>query len=235
MLIGNGLIAKAFSRYKDNDEVVVFASGVSNSKEVDEKRYKREELLLKDTLSKCNEKVFVYFSTTSIYDDELKNSQYCLHKLYMEEIIKSSATNYYIFRLSEVVGKSKNKYQIVNYFYNTIKNQESFTLWQNACRRLIDIEDVYLLCDILITNKIYINNTYNITTPQKINVVEIVTILEKILNMKSKTKLEDKGSCYEIQGKCIYDILKNKTEFEYIWKRDYVNNLLTKYFVKKDA
>lgn len=234
MVIGNGLIAKAFSGYEDSDEVVVFASGVSNSKEVDRKKYKREELLLKDTLSKYNEKVFVYFSTTSIYDEELKNSQYCLHKLYMEEIIKSLATNYYIFRLSEVVGVSKNKYQIVNYFYNAIKNQESFTIWQNACRRLIDIEDVYLLCNILISNKEYINNTYNITTSQKTNVIEIMTILEKILNMKSKAGLENKGNCYNIQGNCIYDILKEKSELEYIWREDYVKNLLTKYFERRN-
>jgi UDP-2-acetamido-2,6-beta-L-arabino-hexul-4-ose reductase len=233
MVIGNGLIAKAFSKYESNDKVVIFASGVSNSKETDESQYKREEILLKDTLLKFNNQIFVYFSTTSIYDNELKNSRYCSHKLLMENIVKNLSTKYYIFRLSEVVGKSKNKYQIVNYFYNVIKNQETFTLWQNACRRLIDVEDVYLLCNTLLTNKKYINNIYNITTPYKIKVTDIVTILEKILNIKSKAIIENKGNCYDIKGNCIYNILKDNLEFKYIWEKEYAEQILVKYFVKK--
>ena len=33
MVIGNGMIANAFKQYENDDEVIIFASGVSNSKE----------------------------------------------------------------------------------------------------------------------------------------------------------------------------------------------------------
>ena len=42
MLVGSGLIASAFLDYKDNDDVIVIASGISNSKETDYKKYQRE-------------------------------------------------------------------------------------------------------------------------------------------------------------------------------------------------
>ena len=47
MIIGNGLLAKAFIEYKNNDEIVIFASGVSNSLEEKQSEFKRETDLLK--------------------------------------------------------------------------------------------------------------------------------------------------------------------------------------------
>ena len=39
MVIGNGLIAGQFNKYRDNDNVIIFASGVSNSKETNSKLF----------------------------------------------------------------------------------------------------------------------------------------------------------------------------------------------------
>ena len=36
MVVGNGMLAQYFDSYKDNDEVVIFCSGVSNSNEVND-------------------------------------------------------------------------------------------------------------------------------------------------------------------------------------------------------
>ena len=70
MVIGNGMIAKRFESYKDDDRFVIFASGVSNSRNKDESAYSRETGLLKDTAAAHPDKIMVYLSTCSIYDPE---------------------------------------------------------------------------------------------------------------------------------------------------------------------
>ncbi|MEO7119531.1 MAG: hypothetical protein ABIY62_00460 [Ginsengibacter sp.] len=42
MVIGNGMIANRFISYKNNDDVIIFASGVSNSKDTIEENFLRE-------------------------------------------------------------------------------------------------------------------------------------------------------------------------------------------------
>ena len=64
MIVGNGLIANLF-RENDSENVVFFASGVSNSLETDKSAFLREENLLRKTLEENPEKIFIYFSTVS--------------------------------------------------------------------------------------------------------------------------------------------------------------------------
>ena len=46
MVIGHGMIAKHFSKYIDDENLLVFASGVSNSSTTKEADYTREQDLL---------------------------------------------------------------------------------------------------------------------------------------------------------------------------------------------
>ena len=48
MVVGTGLLAKAFLEYENDDNIIVFASGVSNSKEISREEFDREKLLLND-------------------------------------------------------------------------------------------------------------------------------------------------------------------------------------------
>ena len=50
MVIGNGMIANRFASYKDDDNIFIFASGVSNSKETNEEHFLREVQLLNQTI-----------------------------------------------------------------------------------------------------------------------------------------------------------------------------------------
>ena len=72
MIIGNGLIANVFGDYKENDNYVIFASGVSDSTNMDESAFKREEQLLNEITTLYKEKIIIYFSTCSIYDTQKK-------------------------------------------------------------------------------------------------------------------------------------------------------------------
>ena len=77
----------------DLPEVIFFASGVSNSSEISEKEFNREENLIHKILGDNPQKQFVYFSTCSIYDSSKNGSPYVLHKLKMEQIIINKASN----------------------------------------------------------------------------------------------------------------------------------------------
>ena len=85
MVIGSGMMATSFADYVD-DNIVIFASGVSNSKEKNLEAYKREEKLLYSVIQKNLDKTIVYFSTCSIYDDSVNSSEYVKHKILMEKM-----------------------------------------------------------------------------------------------------------------------------------------------------
>ena len=87
MVIGSGMMAKVFELYQSSNEVLIFASGVSNSKAVGGDVFLREELLLKDTILKNPGKLLIYFSTCSVYDDSVNKTPYVIHKVKMENLI----------------------------------------------------------------------------------------------------------------------------------------------------
>ena len=62
MIIGNGLRAKAFNSYGNDNKLLIFASGVSNSNETSSKAFDREKKLLLDALNNQSGKKFIYFS-----------------------------------------------------------------------------------------------------------------------------------------------------------------------------
>ena len=102
MIIGNGLIASAFNPYFSNDErVVVFASGVSNSRETRAEAFLRERQMLLDAMR--HERFLLYFSTCSVNDPELADAPYVVHKKEMEKLVQSTK-DYAIFRVPIIVG-----------------------------------------------------------------------------------------------------------------------------------
>ena len=98
MIIGSGLIAKSFSKNKLFDDYLIFASGVSNSNTTDENEFKREENLLIKNLS--TDKPLIYFS--SIFSSSIDNP-YFNHKRDMENLVKNSHSNFFIFRIDGAV------------------------------------------------------------------------------------------------------------------------------------
>ena len=95
MIIGDGLVATAMKRI-DSDDVIIFASGVSNSREKKIGEFLREEKLLMNVL--CD-KLIIY-----LYSVHQENSPYGIHKRRMEEIIRTTK-NYLILRVSQLTIK----------------------------------------------------------------------------------------------------------------------------------
>ncbi|MFV0226154.1 NAD-dependent epimerase [Empedobacter falsenii] len=222
MIIGKGLIASQFYDY-DTDEVVFFASGVSNSSETKKEEFLREQNLIEDTLKKYPNQLFVYFSTCSIYDSSKYNSFYVLHKLHMEEIIKDKTQNYLILRISNAVGKGGNPNLLMNYLYRQITNDEVLNIHQNATRNLIDVEDVKnITLQYIHQNKI--NRIVNVAYLENFYIPEIITAFENHLNLKANKNIELKGEHYSI------DVHELQYQFSIQDKEAYLNNLIRKYY-----
>lgn len=225
MIIGNGMVAKGFSSYRDVENVVIFAKGVSNSKETKLESFNRERDELKLALEQNKNSHFVYFSTCSIYDEDLNDSQYTVHKLKMEQLIENSGNNFNIFRLPQVVGHTNNE-TLVNFFKASILKREKFTVLKYAKRNLIDIEDVFKICSFIINNKIFLNSITNIATKEKTSVIQIVKSIEEVLGEEAIYNIVNSGSEYDIDVTRIEPVLKSIS-----LKTTPVLQLLQKYLV----
>lgn len=226
MIVGNGLIANSFSGFKEEQKILIFASGVSNSKETDISQYNRETNLLKNTILNNQDKKIIYFSTTSIYDKELSNQPYCIHKLKMENLIKELSNNFNIFRLPEVVGNN-NKYQIIGFLINKIKNEEPFEIWKNATRHLIGISDVVKISTYIIHKEEFHNKIINISSPIKTPILDLVLYIEHVLNKKAIYSFINKGDSYDIQTPEMNTLIK---ELDLNFDEQYVNSLISTYY-----
>ena len=94
-------------KYKTFDDIVIFASGVLNSKTPSKSDFQTEESLLKEIISYNKNKLLVYFSTCGIEDVSINFYPYYSHKLDMESIIQKCCNNFHIFRLPQVAGTTK--------------------------------------------------------------------------------------------------------------------------------
>jgi len=227
LVIGNGLLAHSFESYNKDDKFLIFASGVSNSKTKNPEAYSREITLLKKSIEQHRDKTIVYFSTCSIYDPDEMKSAYVQHKLKIENIIQTTVPQYYIFRVSNVAGKSPNPNTVLNYFYYHINNGINFDLWTNACRNIIDIDDVFFIADQLMKNKLVRDRVINIASPVNYPVKEIVTAIELFLNTKSNYVEVNKGTCFEIDLSAIQHIIEQPNLH---FDNRYLPRLLAKYY-----
>lgn len=228
MIIGNGLLANAFrERFLNNCEVFIFASGVSNSGENSGAAFEREKILLSQALKDSRGATLVYFSTCSIEDPDMQSTPYVRHKIAMEKLIED-ADSYFIFRLPQVVGVTKNPYTLTNFLYKRISENESFKVWKQAKRNLIDVEDIVKIAVYFIEHYTS-RKTINIANLYPVTILEIVRIFEAVLDKFAKYELIDAGSSYGIDIILDSDLLNqlNINFGEYYYER-----LIKKYYGK---
>lgn len=225
MVVGNGLIASAFKQYEDDNSVIVFASGVSNSKTQDNKEYDREISLI-NTFLHTKEK-FVYFSTCSIFDESLKDSRYISHKIKTEQYIKENFENYLIFRLPNVVGNTGNLHTSFNFFKNKITNSEPIDIQSDAVRYFIDIDDLQKTLPPIISNNIESNKVINVSFDNKIKIAHLILLFEFVLKKLATKKIVAGGNNYSIDNSYFMDIIKkNNFKISNMYNIDLVKKYL---------
>ena len=223
MIIGKGLIANLFTEV-DSDEVVFFASGVSNSSEIRKEEFLREQILVEETINNHSKKIFIYFSTCSIYDSSKYNSPYVLHKLHIEEVIKQNTSSYLILRVSNAVGVGGNPNLLMNYLSRQIMSNQELTVHQHATRNLIDVEDVKNITLRYIASKDW-NKIINVAYTDNFTIPEIINAFEVNYNKIAQKNIQNKGEHYSI------DIHELDYEFSLKSKKEYLTQLIENYYL----
>jgi len=225
MIIGRGLIGSLFIEY-EREDTVFFASGVSNSLEIRTEEFLREETLIRKTIEDNPDKIFVYFSTCSIYDSSKTGSDYVLHKLKMEQIIKNTSRKYLILRVSNAVGKGGNPNLLMNYLVRSIKNNETINVHTKATRNLIDADDIRTITLDLLNNQ-QLNRIVNVAYIQNYAIIEILEIIERFYHTKLDLNLIKNGSGYDINVPDVEDYFRINSLTN---KESYLHKILEKYY-----
>ena len=225
MIVGNGLIANLFKN-EDRENVVFFASGVSNSLETDKSAFLREENLIRKTIKENPNKIFIYFSTCSIYDSSKNGSSYVNHKLKMEQIVEELANQFLILRVSNAVGKGGNPNLLMNYLVNAFHQEKEITVHTLATRNLIDADDIKNITLELIDQG-RLNQIINVAYLENFSTSEILEILEKFFSKNAKTELHKSGQTYKIS---IPEVEQYFIKHQLTNKENYLLRILERYY-----
>lgn len=221
-------MARAFMRIYDNSaSVVIFASGVSHSKEINQNAFRREEDLLRSHLARCKGSLFVYFSTCSMYDPQQSETPYVVHKLRMEKIIEECGSDYLICRVSNVVGRTENRLTVFNFLVDSISRGKNFTLWRNAIRNIIDVDDVVVLVDHIIAHRESFPKIVNIANPYSYAVSDVVDKMEAYFGRRGNYSTIEAGLKFEIDVSAV-SLICEKLALDF--HGSYIQRLLRKYY-----
>lgn len=230
-IIGSGLIGTSFKENSILDSrysVIIFASGVSNSLEIDPKPFLREKELLESVLNnKKSTERFVYFSTLSVYDTTKQDASYVKHKLQLERIIKQECQNYLIIRVPNIIGKGGNPATLINYLITSILNKTEIKVFKNAYRNFIDVEDLVKLVEHFVVSNT-LNTTIDLLHPISYSMPEVMNCIEKHVNATSNLVYLHEG----------YDYFPKYTSLVYSAfeisqiniRKDYLRQILEKYY-----
>lgn len=228
IVIGDGLMAKAFLWMNLDKKVIVFASGVSNSNEHDFSAFDQEKKLLLRIQNEFPDYTLVYFSSCSVFDSWLQNAPYVHHKKTMEDLIKNTSSSYCVLRLPIVVWKSTNPNTLVNNLYNNIISEKPFEVRKDAKRYLIDVDDVRVVVSNILADEWYTNKIVDVALFQY-SILDIVHVLEKITWKKPIYSLVDKWWSYNIDTSVMQYVSDDVQSNSSI---DYLESILRKYYDK---
>lgn len=227
MVIGNGMIATRFMNYQNDEEKIIFASGVSNSKDTLEQNYQREFDLLEKTIREFPDKTLVYFSTCSIEDKDSQNATYIIHKKAIELFIRENVQAYYLFRVSNLAGTSNNPYTLLNYFIFNILQNNPLIVWKNAYRNIIGIDDMYAIAQIILEEEMFKNRVINIANPVNYSVPYLIRTIETFLGREAFSTEIERGENYQIDITSIEPIIQR---LQIAFDNNYLTSLLKKYY-----
>ena len=192
-IIGSGFIAARFKKYHKflkKKKIIIYAAGISNSLEVNKKNLEREVLKIKNFIHN-NKKKLIYISTYSVNDESRQRKLYVKNKIKIEKIIKQESKEYMIIRLPEIIGKNKNPNTLTNFFYNKIVKDESFNVFKNSRRNLLDVDDAIKNCIKIIRSYRKNKKVVNLLNKKFNTPLQIVNNFEKILKKKGIYKLQN--------------------------------------------
>ncbi len=209
-VVGSGQIAKEFNSRGTLESAIIFASGVADSKCIDEQSYDRERKLLKENLelAKKSSQVFVYFSSCALSAKNYDLNRYYKHKQEMEEIIKNTINHYLILRVPQLFGEIKKHPTLINFLYYSIIEHKEFTVYSDAYRYVISINDLYIIVKELLKQGIK-GKTFDVANPYRYKVLDIVNILEELTKIQANYNVVEKKDGYILDLTDIEKVVKS--------------------------
>jgi UDP-2-acetamido-2,6-beta-L-arabino-hexul-4-ose reductase len=225
-VVGNGMLAQNIksSLPPSLQDMVFFASGVSDSTSTNPAEFDREILLLSSFLQ--SDMHIVYFSTCSIYDPDLVNSPYVRHKLHIENLLTRRGSSS-IFRLPQVIGRPFNPATLCNHLARCIREGTHFVVWKHARRYLVDIDDILPIVYAILPSHVGKSVCLNIAPPRNISVSSIVRYLEDSLHTRAIYSLLDNGSSYVVD---LPGLPMASGEYSRLCSPFYYRSLIHKYY-----
>jgi nucleoside-diphosphate-sugar epimerase len=223
MVIGGGLLASAFAdAFRDDEDTIIFASGVSNSSERDPACFAREESLLSNALGRGVRRL-VYFSSCGVSSAE--STPYMRHKLRMENLVRERPGGV-VFRLPQVVGRTRNANTLTNYLYSCITQERHFQVWAHATRNVIDVEDVGRLATHILGRSTP-NGPVDLVSGRPVTMLEIVRTFEAVLRRHASYEVVESGSALKVDETASRQAaLEAGLGFD----ETYLHRVLTKYY-----
>ncbi|MEZ0470921.1 NAD-dependent epimerase/dehydratase family protein [Luteimonas salinilitoris] len=227
MIVGTGLLARSFmSRFATRSDTLIFASGVSNSHETSRLQFDREFEMLA-AMRRDHTGRLVYFGSCSVTDDDRRHTPYARHKLAMEEFVVSDEGGL-VVRLPQVVGRTENPHTLTNFLHDRIESGESFSIWANAERNLIDVDDVAAITEVIIAGmEPSESRVVTIASERSISMPALMTTFERVLGKKANYSLEEKGGRLHIDARFAQQIAR---QLGIDLGEGYVERLLRKYY-----
>jgi uncharacterized protein YbjT (DUF2867 family) len=226
VVVGDGMMAQAFSAFAADPGVVIFASGVSDSTETRTSAFARERGLLQRTRAQNPGALLVYFGTCSVNDADRRDTPYVRHKLEMEALLKASPGPWMVLRLPLAIGPGHRGNTLANYLHTRIVRGDPFEVWAGSTRYPVDVEDAFRIAARLIADRSMWRKTINIAL-RAFPVLEFVRVLEEAAGRRAAYTLVQRGRHYELP--CL-EVARLAGELHLDLGEHYLENVLRKYF-----
>lgn len=224
MIIGNGMIARAFGASKYDVDAIIFASGVSNSNETSVAEFNRERNLLERCVEEARGRRVVYFSSCALINKEMNNIPYYMHKYEMENYVRNTS-KHVIVRLPQIIGRTDNPHTILTYFKNKLESNEEVIIHANAYRYFISIDDLVIFVTSLLSgvkHDVYVD----FSNPYRYSAESIYLTIAKILgNQNPCYRIVEGGVSYELDFSDMYSYLQ-ELNLDFEFGEDYFYNKL---------
>lgn len=227
MIIGNGLVAKAFApRWAESTDVVIIAAGVSNSAERDPVEFAREQRLIDSVLDEGSHAQVVYFGSCAVGNPHDPSSHYLSHKASMESLVLSDPRGL-VLRLPQVVGAGGNPHTLTNFLHSRIESGLPFDVWALAERNLIDIDDVASIGGHIIENRADFESMVPVAAINSKTMLYIVQEMERVLGKSANYRALEKGVPFPIDTE---QCQRAAARLDIQLGEGYVPRLLQKYY-----
>ena len=230
-IIGNGFIGRNVNKlrkYIIKSGYTIYTAGISNSNTNSKKELRKEIRLFKIFSKENNSKKLIFISTADVSNNLKRNNLYIINKVKIENIIKKEFNDYIILRLPQIIGNSKNKKTLINYFYRNIKKNKTIDVLSGVKRNILDIDDVIKVLKIIIFEKKLIKRTITLSNKYFVQPIDIVKIFEKKLNKVAKIRFKrvskENWNLENDMSKKLFNKAKVKFDKNYLIKK------INKYF-----